>query len=128
MSKKKIGVAIAIACILIIGLTAYTVTGGFEEKLEKKVVGEWVVVPEMDGCDPDLENGIRMNEDGTIEGILGFTNYRVEETDQENSHLIVDGGYEDLRRYKIQMDDKEILTMHNENVSEGLTCKFEKVE
>ena len=77
MSMKKIGVAIVLACILIIGFTAYSATGGFEDNLEERVIGEWSVVPEMDGCDPDIENGVRINENGTIEGVLGFTNYGI---------------------------------------------------
>lgn len=126
MSLKEIN--IAIASVFLMGLIAYALTGGFEDSLEEKAIGEWAVIPEMDGCDPDLRIGIRMNENGTIEGLLGFVNYRIEETNQDNSHLIVDGGYEDSRHYNIQIDDEEILTLRNENSPEKFTCKLQKVD
>ncbi|MGE6370596.1 hypothetical protein ACQKDB_15830 [Planococcus kocurii] len=126
MNKKKLTIGIVVGAVLlfVILFFANNVVG---ESLEKKVVGQWVVVPEMNGCDSDLEEGIWINENGTIEGIEGFKDYRIEEVGNQ-AYLIAGGGYEDLRRYSIEFNEENDLIMQNEKISEGLVCQFEKVE
>ncbi|MDJ0333271.1 hypothetical protein [Planococcus sp. S3-L1] len=127
MNKKKLTVGIVVGAVLlfVILFFANNVVG---ESFEKKIVGQWTVKPINGGCESDLEDGIRINDNGTIEGIDGFKKYEIEETEQEFSYLIASGGYEDITRYEISFTEDDLLVMHEEDVSEGLTCYFEKVE
>lgn len=128
MKRKGLAAGIIIVCALVVFAVLFFMNNVAGQKTEKKVVGQWTVIEDNTGCETDLENGIRINEDGTIEGVEGFKEYQVEETDKEFDYLVLGGGYEDITRYEVNFDEQELLVMKEENVSEALTCYFEKVE
>lgn len=127
MNKKKLGIGILIGVAVAL-LVIFTASNVFSESFEKKVVGQWSNVPVTGGCDSNISGGFFIQDDGTIEGIEGFKEYQIEETDSEINYLIASGGYEDIRRYEVSFNEDDLLVMQEENVSEGLACYFEKVE
>lgn len=127
MSKKKLAAGIIILAVLVIFVVLFFTNNVGGQSIDKKVVGQWTVIEDNTGCETDLEDGIRISEDETIEGIEGFKEYQVEETDSEIDYLVVSGGYEDIRRYEVNFEE-ELLVLKEENVSDALTCYFEKVE
>ena len=128
MSKKKLAAGIIILAVLVIFVVLFFTNNVGGQNIDKKVVGEWSNVPVTGGCDSNLVDGIFIHEDGTIEGIEGFKEYQVEKTDSEMNYLVVNGGYEDIRRYEVNFNEDDLLVVQEENVSEGLACYFEKVE
>lgn len=128
MSRKKMAAGIVILAVIVIFVVLFFTNNVGGQSFDKKVVGQWSNVPVTGGCDSNLEDGFFIHEDGTIEGIEGFKEYQVEETDSEINYLIVSGGYEDIRRYEVNFNEDDLLMVQEENVSEGLTCYFEKVE
>lgn len=121
-------VGIIIVAVLVIFVVLFFIKNVGGQNLEKKIIGQWAVTEGNTGCETDLENGIRINGNGTIEGIDGFKKYEIEETEQGFSYLIASGGYEDITRYKVNFNEDDLLVVLEEDVSEGLTCYFEKVE
>lgn len=127
MNKKKLTVGIVVGAVLLFVILFFA-NNTVGQSVEKKIVGQWDSVPVNGGCESGLENGIRINDNGTIEGIEGFKKYEIEETEQEYSHLIASGGYEDITRYKVSFTEDDLLVVLEEDVSDVLTCYFEKVE
>lgn len=127
MNKKKLTVGIVVGAVLlfVILFFANNVVG---ESFEKKIVGQWSNVPIEKHCDSNIKDGFYIKEDGTLEGIEGFKEYEIEETEKEFNYLITSGGYEDIRRYEVNFNEDELLVVHEEDVSDALTCYFEKVE
>src|SRR5690606_38126098 len=98
MSRKKTAVGIITVAELVIFGVLFFIKNVGGQNLEKKIIGQWAVTEGNTGCETDLENGIRINGNGTIEGIDGFKKYEIEETEQGFSYLIASGGYEDITR------------------------------
>lgn len=128
MNRKKMSVAVILVVLLAIVAVLFFANNAVGENFEKKVVGEWSNVPVTGGCDSNIVDGFFLHEDGTVEGIEGFKEYQVEETDSEINYLVVSGGYEDIRRYEVNFNEDDLFVVQEENVSEGLACYFEKVE
>lgn len=128
MKRKGLAAGIIIVCALVVFAVLFFMNNVAGQSFDKKIVGQWSNVPVTGGCDSNLVDGVYIHEDGTIEGIEGFKEYQVEETDKEFNYLVVGGGYEDIRRYEVHFNEDDLLVMQEENVSEGLACYFEKVE
>lgn len=128
MSRKKMAVGIIIVAVLVIFVVLFFTKNVGGQNLDEKIVGQWSNVPVNGHCDSDIKDGFYINEDETIEGIEGFKEYQIDETNNEINYLVVSGGYEDITRYEVHFNEDDLLVMRNETISDGLTCYFEKVE
>lgn len=116
---KKKNIFVVVALLVACGLTLFILLGN--KSLEQEIVGSWITI-EGEECLPSTNEIITFRKDKVIEGLEGFSDYRIQETDHnEYDYAILSGHYEDATRYRIKISD-EVLSIVYE---EGDTYDFE---
>ena len=131
--KKGMKIAIVLIAVVLIIMLAFSlskkgnknVSEGVGGNIEKIVVGKWQLVgsSSCDFMDNDL---LRINKDKTLEGVSDFNLYQYKNAEGID-HLIF-SGYGDSKRFEVGFNGSNQLEILEENVSDSLTCTFEKME
>ena len=113
---------------ILCSLSLFACTPSTDNSIKTQIIGEWRT---DDSCSKYFQDGFRINEDGTIEGVQYFQTYEIEEGNKDYDYMILDGA-EDLTRFKIRMEGKDEMEVVEDDDSDafesGLSCNMEKVE
>ena len=124
-NKKGLTIAIALVAVVLIVALIFSLTKNSKEDVGKMVVGKWQLV-DTTSCDFLDNDLLRINQDKSLEGVSDFNTYKFVDI-EEMDHLVF-SGYGDSKRFEVNFNDSNQLEVLEENVSDSLTCTFEKME
>lgn len=132
-TKKGMKIAIVLIAVVLIIILAFSLSkkgnkndsGDVGGNTEKIVVGKWQLV-DSSSCDFMDNDVLRINKDKTLEGVSDFNLY--EYKNAEGIDHLVFSGYGDSKRFEVRVNGLNQLEVLEENVSDSLTCTFEKME
>lgn len=124
-NKKIIAVVVAAVSIVLIFVLISTLSKNTKDDVGKKVIGKWQLT-DSTSCDFLDDDLLRINPDNSLEGVSDFNTYKF--VDTEGIDHLVFSGYGDSKRFEINFKSSNELEILEENVSDSLTCTFEKME
>ena len=111
---------------LILIVTLLSACGSNKNTVEKKLVGKWEITKDKALCDFVDGDTLRINSDNTIENLIDYEEYSIDDT-EENYHLVVKG-FGETNRFIFSFNDDELLEMYEQDSEEDLFCTLKKVK
>lgn len=106
-TKNKIYVLVILGIIIFIMIFMLANRG----TVESKIVGNWKSIDD-EWCDANLSEVVTFTKNNEVEGIEGFNEYRIEDTDHdEYDYAVLSGGYEEATRYRIKINKDDTLSI-----------------
>lgn len=123
MKKKKSKIVLTSIVVLIIALFVGCTSNKKEDV--KTLQGKWLLTNDTD-CDFLDDDVLRINDDKTLEGVSDYNEFSL--SDEEGVNHMIFKGYGDSKRFEYKFNKTNQLEVLEENVSDSLTCIFEKAD
>ena len=119
---KKIKKNELLAAMLIL---TFTLSACSSNSIKKEIVGKWKVTEDETLCDFVDGDLLRINKDNSIENLIDYEEYSVDET--EGNHQLVVKGFGETSRFIVNLKD-DVLKMYEQDSEEDLFCTLKKVK